>query len=285
MKRVKKKKAKRKVRKRTHKTTKTKKAIKIAKKTIKKRATKKSKKKTKKPIRKEITERVPTHISKFDKLIEGGFKKNSTNLLVGGAGSGKTIFATQFLIGGIKKGEKCLYVTFEEKKDQFYKNMLRFGWDLADYEKKGLFTFLEYTPAKVKTMLEEGGGAIESIILRKKISRMIIDSITSFALLFEDEFQKREASLSLFNMIKKWNCTALLTFEGKPRKEEKIDSKALEFESDSIILLYYPREKVERHRYLEILKMRGTKHSKKIYRFHIEKGGIIISPGPSSIKL
>jgi len=133
-------------------------------------------------------------------------------------------------------------------------------------------------------MLEEGGGAIESIILRKKISRMIIDSITSFALLFEDEFEKREASLSLFNMIKKWNCTVLLTFEGRPRKEEKIDSKALEFESDAIILLYYFREKGERHRYLEILKMRGTKHSKKIYRFNIEKGGITIHPGPASIK-
>src|SRR3989344_3454257 len=85
-----------------------------------------------------------------------------------GEKAGKTIFATQFLVEAMKKGEKCLYVTFEEKKNQFYNNMKMFGWDLAEYEKKDLFTFLEYTPIKVKTMLEEGGGTIESVILKKK---------------------------------------------------------------------------------------------------------------------
>jgi circadian clock protein KaiC len=230
----------------------------------------------KKPANK-LPARSPTYIKNFDKLVEGGFKKNSTNLLVGGAGSGKSIFATQFLVGGMKNGEKCLYVTFEEKKD-------RFGWNLAEYEKKGLFTFLEYTPAKVKTMLEEGGGAIESIIIRKKISRIVIDSITSFELLFKDELEKREAAISLFNMITGWSCTSLLTFEGEPLKDEKIAPRTMEFESDSIILLYYIREKGERHRYLEILKMRGTKHSKKVYRFHIDKDGTILETRPTSIK-
>jgi len=262
---------------------------KVSKKTTKKKTTRKRavkrKPTRKKPIEKMIIERIPTGITNFDKLIEGGFKRKSTNLVVGSAGSGKSIFATQFLFGGMKKGEKCLYVTFEEKKDQFYKNMLRFGWDLAQYEKRGLFTFLEYTPGKVKTMLEEGGGEIESVILRKKVSRMIIDSITSFALLFDDELEKREASLSLFNMINKWNCTSLITFEGKPLKDEKLTARTIEFESDSIILLYYIRERGERHRYLEVLKMRGTKHSKKIYRFHIDKKGVSLYPRPVSIKL
>jgi len=176
----------------------------------------------------------------------------------------------------MKEGEKCLYVTFEEKKEQFYENMARFGWSLADYEKKDLFTFLEYTPVKVKAMLEEGGGTIESLILNKKISRIVIDSITSFALLFDNELEKREAALDLFSMIRKWNCTSLLTFEGTPLKDEKVASRTLEFESDSIILLYFMRRKQKRQRYLEILKMRGTKHSKSIHEFTIEKNGINI---------
>ena len=223
--------------------------------------------------------RVKTGIPNFDTLIEGGFEGNSTNLVVGDSGSGKSIFATQFLIEGMKKGEKCLYVTFEEKKQQFYSNMLEFGWDLEVYEKKGLFTFLEYTPSKVKTMLEEGGGAIESLVLSQKISRIVIDSITSFALLFEDELSKREAAFSLFNMIKKWSCTSLLT------SEEPIGSggatKSIEFESDSIILLYFIRKKEQRQRYLEVLKMRGTKHSKRVYDFSIDKHGISVDKSPS----
>ena len=227
-------------------------------------------------ISKQKKERIETGISNFDSLIEGGFNKNATNLLVGSTGSGKSIFATQFLIGGMKRGEKCLYVTFEESKKEFYENMANFGWNLADYEKRGLFTFLEYTPMKVKTMLEEGGGSIESLIIKKKISRMVIDSITSFALLFDNELEKREAALALFNMIANWNCTSLLTFEGTPLKDEKVASRTLVFESDAIILLYFIREKQKRQRYLEILKMRGTAHSKGIHKLSITKKGIQI---------
>ncbi len=229
--------------------------------------------------------RISTGISNFDKLSEGGFEKNSTNLLVGSSGSGKTIFAVQFLIEGMKKGEKCLYITFEEKKGEFYNNMEDFRWDLEQYEKQGKFTFLEYTPEKVKTMLEEGGGAIESIILREKITRVVIDSITSFELLFDEDIKKREAALSLFNMLRKWNCTSLLTYERDPSRSKKISSQTLEFESDSIILLYFPRIGKKRERFIEILKMRGTKHSLEIYPFSIDKGGIIISAKPSSVKI
>ena len=134
-------------------------------------------------VKKGKVVRIQTGVNKFDSLISGGFKQYSTNMIVGGSGSGKTIFATQFLMEGIKKGETCLYITFEEKKNKFYSNMAAFGWDLEKYEKQGKFIFLEYTPAKVKTMLEEGGGSIETTVLQNKVSRMVIDSITSFALL------------------------------------------------------------------------------------------------------
>jgi circadian clock protein KaiC len=224
----------------------------------------------------KVSGRVPTWIPRFDSLIGNGFTKNSTNLVVGDSGSGKSIFATQFLVEAMRKGEPCLYVTFEEKKAQFYENMKSLGWNLEEFERKGLFTFLEYTPIKVKTMLEEGGGAIESVILKNKVSRIIIDSITSFALLFEDEFSKREAALALFSMIRDWDCTSLITLEENPLDVDKTTSRALEFEVDSIIRLYHARGKQERQRYLEILKMRGTNHSKKVYSFDIGKNGIIM---------
>lgn len=246
----------------------------------KKQAKKATKKKSKKVVRKN--NRVQTWIPNFDKLVEGGFVESSTNLLVGGSGSGKSIFATQFLVEAMERGESCLYVTFEEKKKQFYGNMLSLGWDLEAYEKKGLFTFLEYTPIKVKTMLEEGGGAIESIILNKKVSRMVIDSITSFALLFHDELSQREAALALFSMIRDWHCTSLLTLEEDPLDKDRTTSRALEFEVDSIITIFFVRDTKERQRYLEVLKMRGTNHSNKIFPFTIGKKGLVIKQSPVS---
>ena len=118
----------------------------------KKRAPKKHKKavkvqtkksKSMKRLSEELSVRIPSGVQNFDNLIEGGFERGSTNLVVGGAGAGKSIFATQFLTEGMNNGEKCLYITFEEKKPQFYKNMKEFGWDLEKYEKKNLLVFLE----------------------------------------------------------------------------------------------------------------------------------------------
>lgn len=256
-----------------------KRVVKSAKKKFK--ANKKVVKAVKKKGKLKVAERVPTWIRSFDPLIGGGFEKNSTNLLVGDSGGAKSIFATQFLIEAMNRGEKCLYVTFEEKKKEFYENMASLGWDLDEYERKGLFVFLEYTPIKVRTMLEEGGGSIESTIMKKKIKRMVIDSITSFALLFEDELARREAALSLFTMIKDWDCTSLLTLEEDPF-DGGATSRAIEFEVDSIIAIYFMRQKGKRERFLEVLKMRGTDHSKRIYPFKVGKGGVVISKNPVS---
>src|SRR3989344_2230681 len=180
------------------------------------------------------SERIPIDIPGFDELIQGGFKKNSINLVAGGAGSGKTIFAIQFLIDGIKRfREPGIYITFEEKKDKLYEDMLGFGWDLAKFEKAGMFVFLEYTPEQVKKVLVEGGGTVDAVIEKMNAKRLVIDSITSFVLLYQDELTRKEAALALFELISKWNCTAILTAQEKFMNRDNIEAE-LEFEVDSI---------------------------------------------------
>ena len=225
--------------------------------------------------------REPTGIANLDRIIEGGFEKYSTNLLVGGSGNGKSIFATQFLIEGLKKGETVLYVSFEEKRDVFYANMLGLGWDLEKAEKEGNFFFLSYTPEKIKTMLEEGGGDVETLVLTKKIQRVVIDSITTFTMLFDRDIEMREAALSLFSLLRSWTCTSLLIYERDPLVDKRESSRILEFEADSIILLYFIRVKKERERFLEVFKMRGTNHSTSIFPYKIHKDvGIDVSYQP-----
>lgn len=226
-------------------------------------------------------ERVSTGIKNLDKITGGGFMKNSTNLIVGGSGNGKSIFSLQFLLEGVKRGESVLYITFEEKKDEFYSNMLGLGWDLEKYEKSGKFFFISYTPQKVRTMLEEGGGEIESIVLTQKIDRIAMDSVTAFVMLFKDQVAMREGTLALFSMLRSWTCTSLLIYERDPLIDEREKSRVLEFETDALIFLYYVREKEKRERYLEVYKMRGTDHSKSIYPYFIKTNrGIIVSSRP-----
>ena len=221
--------------------------------------------------------RVTTGISTLDKMLQGGFVKNSINLVAGGAGTGKTIFAIQFLIEGIVKfNEPGIYITFEEKKKKTYEDMLEFGWDLAKLEKEGKFVYLEYTPEQVKKVLVEGGGVIEVIIEKMEAKRLVIDSISSFALLYQDELTKKEAALALFELIDKWDCTAFMTSQDTSQQEGTITA-ALEFEVDGIILMYHVKRKGQRTRAIEILKMRGTKIPEKTFPLNITNKGIVVN--------
>ena len=153
----------------------------------------------------------------------------------------------------------------------------------GENEKAGKFIFIEYSPEKVKSMLEEGGGTLESLVYKSKINRLVIDSVTSFTLLFESELAKREAALSLFDIIKRWKCSVLLTMEKELSNQELFygSESAMEFEVDSVILMFFLRIKDGlRQRLIEILKMRGTKHSKYVHPFEITSKGVEISKAP-----
>jgi len=221
--------------------------------------------------------RISSGVKGLDKLTMGGYSAGSINLIAGGPGSGKTILAIQFLISGILNGENGIYITFEEKKEKVFQIMKdSFGWDLEKYEKEKKFIFLEYTPEQVKRVLVEGGGLIDNIIVKRKIKRIVIDSITSFCLLYEDELSRKQASLALFELINKWGCTAILTSEGISEEEYTI-SAATQFEVDSIILAYHAKKNGERIRAVEILKMRGTNYIEKTVSMKIiDKKGIEI---------
>ena len=220
-----------------------------------------------------MMKRISTGIIGLNKLF-GGFKEKSINLVIGGTGSGKTIMVMQFLVDGIKKGEKGIYITFEEKKEKIYDDMLSFGWDLEKYEKAGKFVFLEYTPEQVKKIITEGGGEIENMVEKMKAKRIVIDSMTSFSLLYKDELARKEAALFLFGLINRWNCTALLTAQSQ--EENKMFSE-LEFEVDGLFVLYHKKRRGIRKRGLEVLKIRGTKIPHKTFPLLISDKGISIN--------
>jgi circadian clock protein KaiC len=224
--------------------------------------------------------RVPTGIAVLDASMEGGLETNSVTLIAGSAGSGKSIFSAQFVYNGVTKyNEPSLYICFEEKKENFFRHMERFGWDFAKLEKEKKFMFLEYTPEQVKKMTEEGGGTIESIMNKMNVKRLVIDSVSAYTLLFKDEMSKKEAALGLFELLRSWNVTSLVTGEFDEQDVENQRTGEIQFEADGVILLYFIKEQNVRKRAIEILKMRGTKHAKRVFPLDIGNNGIEISPG------
>jgi len=222
-------------------------------------------------------ERVPSGVPGLDSEIEGGFVKHSINLVTGSPGAGKTIFATQFLMSGIRANEPGLYISFEEKKENFYKYMLQFGWDLEKYEKEGKFMFIRYSPEQVHKLLTEGGGMVDSVVRKLGAKRLCIDSISAFTLLFKDELSAREALLGLFDLLEAWGATTILTAE-QEAEPEKHQPSVVEFEVDSVISLYNFRRKNIRQRVAEIIKMRGTQFAQKVFPIKIGDDGLMFYP-------
>ena len=227
------------------------------------------------------TDRVASGIEGLDELIEGGFERNSVILICGDAGTGKTTFALQFLYNGIVKyNEPGIFITFEESKDSLYRHVSNYGWNFEDLEKENKFAIVEYRPHQIAELLREGGGAIRDVIESIKAKRIVVDSLTSYSMLFKTPYESREAILTLFNMLRSWKCTSMVISEVTANFDRR-DNIGIEFLTDAALLLYYSRQGGTKVRALEILKMRGTKHIDKICPIRFDREGIIVFPKES----
>ena len=230
------------------------------------------------PVPVQEEQRVPSGISGLDELLGGGFEKSSINLVMGGTGSGKTTFLAQFLYNGtVQHDDPGVLLCFEETADAIMRHTKNFGFDFKTLEEKNLFSAINYRPHEVKKLVEEGGGLILDSITSLGAKRLAIDSLTSYMMLFDTPYQAREAEISLFELIKKWKCTSVLSAEAVGEKRKT--TGGMEYLADSVIRLHHPRNQSSRYRALEVLKMRGGKQSEKLCPFELVEGaGVKVYP-------
>ncbi|QLJ52754.1 MAG: Circadian clock protein kinase KaiC [Candidatus Fermentimicrarchaeum limneticum] len=227
-------------------------------------------------------DRVRSGVNGLDDLIGGGFERNSVILVCGDAGSGKTTLNLQFLYNGAEQyDEPGIFITFEEGKKSVYKHAMQYGWDFKSLEDKGLFTFIEYRPQQIAEIIKGGSSTVKDSIDSIGVKRIGIDSLTSYSMLFKTPYEGREAVLSLFNRLRDWKCTSMIVSEIILQFGSKRGEAGVEFLSDAVLLLYYARQQDLKVRALEILKMRGTRHSDKVCPFKFSDKGIVVFPKDS----
>jgi len=251
-------------------------------------------------------ERVPTGIKGLDELLKGGFPKGRCILIVGGPGSGKTIFAMQFLKAGAEAGERGLYITLDENPEQVKMNMSSLGWDIDKLESEGKLFLLDATPFKRPKKIEESTSfiqenlfipskltlkklivTIQKMVKEEDIQRIAVDPITALTLRYEKPYKRRRAFLAFFDALTNAGCTSIITSELKTTMLER-SFQIEEFLSQGVILLHSIIHEGNVIRAIQIEKMRGIDHDSQIRPYKITSNGIEVFPRdivfkPSSI--
>ncbi len=217
-----------------------------------------------------MAERIPTGISGLDKITEGGFEKGSTILVTGNTGVGKTIFCCQYLWEGLRKGENCMFITFEESTQDIINDAAGFGWDFKKYEKEGKFICGFRTPFKKEDLFW-----FRDDIKNSKIHRIALDSTSVLSLFYKDAYDIRIKLFELVTSLKDTGATSVLTTETtKPGILSRFGIE--EFVVDGVLLLQLLSAGETCFRTLQIRKMRRTDHGMSVYPYQITKKGIIV---------
>ena len=226
---------------------------------------------------------VKTGVPELDTILGGGFTPNRVYLIEGTPGSGKTTFALQFLMQGRDNGEKGLYVTFSETKDELIAAAVSHGWDLDGIEifelgplEIGMDLDDQYTmfqPAEVELNILTT--AILAEVERASPVRIVFDSLSEMQLLSQGALRFRHQILALRQFFASRQCTVLMT------DDRTLEVRDLQLQSlaHGVIQLEQlaPEYGADRRR-LRVIKMRGGTYAGGFHDFIIERGGSVVFP-------
>lgn len=223
---------------------------------------------------------IKSGIPGFDKLIGGGLKPGKSILLSGTPGTGKTIMALQFLHEGtVKHGEKGMYVSFEENKENLISQAKQFGWDLKSLEKKGKATIWSIRSTEInKEIIKD----IIRTVKKNDIKRLVIDSLSTLAFMTPTVHIKEERITEivirrfiygLLNEIRELDNTVTMLVSQTTNGQLSRDTVS-EFLCDGIIHIEYEPIGGDYSRHLTVRKMREADNDEDIHPMEIGRKGI-----------
>lgn len=231
----------------------------------------------------DFNKRVSTGINTLDEMLDGGIPEGHGILMAGNTGSGKTTMAMEFVQDGLENGEQVTYLALEESPTQIIKTAAGHGWDFAQAVEKGTLSFI--APSSIDIYIDQVLTDIVEAVKQAHTKRFVIDSVSSLESAQVDKNKVREFLLQLRDVLKSNGITSVMTYlsddmfgaasgqllGGGSSSELRLSSIV-----DGILLLRYVERDQTVYKLINILKMRGSKHDRRIREFNIEKDGIII---------
>jgi circadian clock protein KaiC len=223
-----------------------------------------------------------TGVAGLDEILGGGLTPNRLYLIEGDPGSGKTTLSLQILFEGVRRGERCMFVTLSETADELRSGAKSHGWTLEEIDvieiiESGETTkpdarYTMYRPSEVE--LGETTKFVFAEAERVKPNRLIIDSLSEFRLLSENSLRYRRQILSLKQHFARKGCTVFLIDDHSGGENKYLHSLA----HGVISLDRQTAEYGNIRRRLQISKMRGRAFREGYHDFTIRRGGVEVFP-------
>ena len=225
-------------------------------------------------------------LPEFDGLMDGGLPLQSTTLLAGSMGIGKTLLAAHFAAEGARQGEKTLFVSFFEPPAALLARAQRIGLDVREALGSGALALMHLPPSEL-----EADVLVDRILRevdRQEVRRLVIDGLTDLELAIADP-ERRRTFLGAFSVhLRAAGVTSLFT-----KEVSKIAGTELDFSDtpiailgENLLLLRYVELRGRIHRVMSILKMRDSKYDGDLREFEINDAGIrVLSPMRSAAGL
>lgn len=231
-------------------------------------------------------EHVRTGIEGLDGLFaKNGYPVGSSILVLGGPGTGKSIFGLQYLYkGAALYGEPGIYVTLEETPKKIERNVQSFGWDFRKLVEEGKTVIMDATTPRIKEMdadVIKRGLGVENLITNLKemvaqtgAKRIVIDSLSAIGFYSPDEFETRTKLIRLSVSLSEMDVTSIVIAEARTNEIGTTEFPPETFLFDGVIWMMLDTNSQERR--IAIRKMRGAKHVLGSFKFVIDDEGIKI---------
>jgi circadian clock protein KaiC len=228
-------------------------------------------------------EKCPTGINGLDEIMEGGLPRGRPTLVCGGAGSGKTLLAAEFIARGIREfDEPGAFMTFEETTEELLANVESLGFNLGELQRKGKFAS-DYVYIDRSQIEETGQYDLEGLFVRLGsliedigARRIALDTIEALFAGLSDTGIIRAELRRMFRWLKDRKVTAIITAE---QGDGRLTRHGMEeYVSDCVILLDHRVDNRIATRHLRVIKYRGSKHGTNEYPTLIDSGGLSVLP-------
>ncbi|MES2278421.1 MAG: circadian clock protein KaiC [Bacteroidota bacterium] len=218
------------------------------------------------------TERIPTGIPGLDQMLGNkGFFRGSSILVSGTAGTGKTSIAGYFAAETCKRGEKCIYFSFEESPKQIIRNMHSIGLNLEQYVNSGLLNFHASRPTLYG--LEMHLVAMHKHIRKFKPDTVVLDPITNL-ITIGPVGDVKSMLIRLLDFLMEEQITVMFTALSLNTIVNEQTDEGVSSLVDAWLLVRDIEFNGERNRGMYVMKSRGMKHSNQVREFIITDNGL-----------